>query len=94
MKNGLHKNGLLYIAGISAFDPAYRKMKGKLRQVEKTTFFFRKRKSYIHFFTKWELLSYLKEYEIIYCMEGEELDIRHGAPHLHGTVLYMGKKVR
>jgi tellurite methyltransferase len=92
MKKGVKKNGILYIVVFSTEDPSFAKHRKKLKMVEKNTFYSRRRKSYIHYFTRKKLISFFKDFTTIYCIEGMELDIGHGAPHHHSIVQYVGQK--
>jgi tellurite methyltransferase len=92
IEKGLKKNGFVYIVVFATDDPSYRKRKQSLKMVEKNTFYSRKRNSYLHYFTKKEILTLLKDFEVIYCADGTELDISHAKPHYHGFIEYLGKK--
>jgi len=91
-KHGLKKNSFVYFVAFTVDDPTYKKRKQNLKMIEKNTFYSSKRNSYLHYFTKKEILSLFKDFEIIYCAEGAELDISHASPHYHGFIEYLGKK--
>lgn len=92
IKNGLRKDGLVYIGTFSLDDPGYKKAKQNLKVVEQNTFYSKKQDIYINYFTKEEILSLFADFKIIYYADGMELDISHGKPHYHGFIEYMGEK--
>lgn len=92
IKHGIRKGGLVYIGVFSIDDPGYVKRKGNLEMIEEDTFYSKKRNSYIHYFTREEVLSLFADFKIIYCAEGRELDTSHNKPHYHGFIVYMGEK--
>ncbi len=59
---------------------------------ELNTFHTPRIRSFIHYFTKEEILALLTDFKIIYCAEGSELYIGHGKPHYHGFIMYLGQK--
>ncbi len=93
IKNGLKKDGLVYVGIFSPSDPGYQRAKETLKEVEENTFYSEKRKSFIHYFTRDEIVSLFNGFKIIYFVEGTGLDIEHGEPHYHGLIEYMGQKV-
>ena len=92
IKDGLKKDGLVYVGTFSPSDPGYQRAKETLKEVEENTFYSEKRKSFIHYFTRNEIASLFKGFEIIYFVEGTGLDIEHGEPHYHGLIEYMGQR--
>lgn len=93
MKQGLKNDGLVYISVFSPDDPGYeRARKNKLEEIEKNTFYSPKRKTFIHFFSKEEILTFFAGFKVIYYDEGTGLDLWHGKPHYHGFISYMGQK--
>ena len=95
IKKGLKKDSFVYLVVFSPRDPSYKKNKQTLKMVEKNTFYSRKRKSYMYYLTKRDVLSLFKDFKVIYCVEGIALDISHGnKPHYHGVIIYMGQKCK
>lgn len=93
IRNGLKKDGFVYIGVLSINDPGYERAKKSLEVVEENTFFSPKRSSFIHYFTKEEVLSLFASFKVIHYAEGIELDLGHGDPHYHGFIVYMGRCV-
>lgn len=92
IKRGLKKDGFAYIVVFSISEPHFKERRRKSKMVEKNTFYLRKMKSYVHYFTRAEMLSHFRSYKTIYCVEGIELDTSHAQPHYHGVVEYVGQK--
>lgn len=92
IKNGLKKDGFVYIGIFSLDDPGYERAKKILEVVEENTFYSPKRDSFIHYFTKDEILSLFADFKVIYYAQGTELDLDHGERHYHGFIMYMGQK--
>lgn len=93
IKQGLHIDGFVYCIAFSPRDPSYKRNKQTLKIIEKNTFYSRKRRSFMHYFTRSEILSLFSDFKVISCMEGIVLDTSHGdKPHYHGIVDYLGKK--
>ncbi|MCL0049098.1 class I SAM-dependent methyltransferase [Dehalococcoidia bacterium] len=84
IRNGLKKDGFVYIGVFSINDPSYERATKSLEVVEECTFF-------SHYFTKEEVLSLFAGLKVIYCAEGMELNLGHGDPHYHGFIEYMGQ---
>ncbi|MCL0098968.1 class I SAM-dependent methyltransferase [Dehalococcoidia bacterium] len=84
IRNGLKKDGFVYIGIFSINDPSYERATKSLKVVEECTFF-------SHYFTKEEVLSLFAGLKVIYCAEGMELNLGHGDPHYHGFIEYMGQ---
>jgi len=94
MKNGLKKGGFVYVAMFSLDDPGYARAEKALKAVEENTFYSPTRDSFVHYFTREEVLSLFGGFDVIYCVEGTGLDLDHGEPHYHGSIMYMGKKLK
>ncbi|MCL0077254.1 class I SAM-dependent methyltransferase [Dehalococcoidia bacterium] len=93
IRNGLKKDGFVYIGVFSINDPGYERATKNLKVVEENTFFSPRRSAFIHYFTKEEVLSLFAGLQVIYCAEGIELDLGHGGDrHYHGFIEYMGQK--
>lgn len=92
IKDGLKKDGLVYVGAFSPSDPGYQRAKKTLKEVEENTFYSEKRKSFIHYFTRNEIASLFNGFRIIYFVEGTGLDIEHGEPHYHGLIEYVGQR--
>ncbi len=93
IKEGLVKNGILYIGVFSKDDPNYVIYKGKNVEIEKDTFHIKERDSYVTYYDKEEILNlFNEEYEIICCKEEYSLDFGHGDKHYHGVIEIMVRK--
>ncbi len=92
IRNGLKKGGFVYTGVFSIDDPGYERAKKLLKAVEENTFYSSRRDSFMHYFTREEVLSLFAGFKVIYYAEGIELDIGHGKPHYHGFIVYMGQK--
>lgn len=92
IKNGLKKDGIVYIGVFSIDDPGYKKAKEYLEMVEENTFYSPRLNTYINYFTKEEILSLFADLKLIYYAYGMELDISHDEPHYHGFIEYIGQK--
>jgi SAM-dependent methyltransferase len=92
IKDNLKKNGFIYIGVFAPIDPGYKEAKKNLEMIEENTFYSPRIGSFIHYFTREEILALFTDFKIIYCAEGSELDIGHGEPHYHGFIVYMGQK--
>lgn len=94
IKNGLKKDGFVYIGIFSLDDPGYKRAKKSLEVVEENTFYSSQRNSFFHYFTREEVLSLFADFQVIYYAVGTGLDISHGGPHYHGFIEYMGQKCK
>lgn len=93
MKEGLVKDGIIYIGVFSKVDPRYAFYKGSKDEIEKDTFYIEERNSYVTYYDKEELLNlFSEEYEIICCKEECSLDLGHGDKHHHGVIEIMMRK--
>jgi len=92
IKEGLMKDGFVYIGVFSLSDPSYERAKQSLQEVEENTFFSSRRNSHIHYFTREEINSLFAGFKSVYCVEGTGLDIDHDEPHYHGFIEYLGQK--
>lgn len=92
IKNGVKKDGLVYISIFSLDDPGYERAKQRLESVGENTFYSSKRKYFIHYFTEKEVLIMFPDLKIIYYAKGRGLDLEHGEPHYHGFIEYIGQK--
>jgi tellurite methyltransferase len=93
IKGGVKKNGFIYLSMFSTVDQGYQRIRKNFKMVEPDTYFDSEKNRYINFITKDELLSQVDDFEMMYCVEGTELDIGHGKPHYHGIIVYLGKRV-
>ena len=92
IKNGVKKNGFIYVSVFPTTNPSFKDAKKTQKMVEKNTFYSERSNTYFHFFEKRELLSSFRDLKLIYCIEGIELDINHAKPHYHGIIIYLGQK--
>jgi tellurite methyltransferase len=88
IKEGLKKDGIIYLNVFSPLDPQYDSLKMNKKQVEENTFYIDERDTYKHFFTQQELNKYFSDFELICCCEGLEYDYGNGNPHYHGGIDY------
>lgn len=49
--------------------------------------------TYVHAFTKDDLLSRFSDFELLHCSESVDMDIDHGKLHHHQVITYIGQKV-
>jgi cyclopropane fatty-acyl-phospholipid synthase-like methyltransferase len=92
MRHGVQKDGVVYIVVFSPEDPGYKRARENLKSVEKNTFYSPKMESYIHYFTKEEIVTPFSNFEVLYCAEGLGLDLSHGEPHDHGFIEFLGQR--
>ncbi len=92
IKKALKLNGFIYLLAFSIKDPMYLTIKKrKLKEIEKNTFYLPKFKTYRHFFTKDEIKSYFKDYQIILLKQKQIFDTGHDQPHYHNIIEFIGK---
>ena len=67
IKNGLIKNGIVFLRVFSLEDPSYKSKleSDKFKMIEPDTFFLEKRNMYIHYFSEKEVKSYFQDFQII-----------------------------
>lgn len=94
IRNGLKKDGFVYIAVFSPDDPGCERAKRNLPAVEENTYYDREKNCYFHYFTKKEVLSPFADFKLIHYSKGIELDLEHGKPHYHGFIEYVGQRVK
>ncbi|MDH5753756.1 MAG: class I SAM-dependent methyltransferase [Candidatus Bathyarchaeota archaeon] len=94
IKNGLKKDGFVYIGIFSLDDPSYERAKRRLEVVEENSFYSPKKNSFFHYFTKEEILSLFSDFKVIYYAVGTGLDLSHGERHYHGFIEYMGQRCK
>ncbi len=92
IKNGLKRDGLVYVGVFSPDDPGFERAKKDFDMIEENTFYSTRRECFVHYYTKEELLSLFADLRVIYCVEGTGLDLAHGEPHYHGFIEYVGQK--
>lgn len=90
IKHGLKQDGFVYIGVFSLEDPGYKRAKERLDEVEENTFYSMRRNSFVHYFTKEEVLSLFTDLKIIHWATGVALGLNHGDPHYHGFIEYVG----
>lgn len=104
MKNALSVGGVAYVAvfapGDICFDRAENDPDFKL--VGPNTYYAEKsqwwgcqtssKQTYVHSFTKEDLLSLFSDFELLHCSESVDMDIDHGKPHHHNVLIYIGRK--
>lgn len=92
IKNGLKKDGVVYLGVFSPSDPSCQRAKENLKEVEENTFYSAKRDSYFHYFTRDEIQSLFDGFKTVYFIEGMQLDLEHSEPHYHGLIEYLAQK--
>jgi len=95
IKKGLKENGIIYLETFSLEDANYKDIKtiSGVEMTEKNSFYHPLRDRYACFYTKNEILSLFSDFRSLYCADIECLDMGHGEPHSHGTILYIGQKI-
>lgn len=92
IKKSLKKEGVLYLVVFSIKDPAFRKCKRNLKELEKNTFYLSKFKMSRHFFEKKELLSLLRNLRIIKLQEEKIKESHKEKGHFHQIIKIIAKK--
>lgn len=90
LKKGLKNEGIIYLSVFTVDDPSFKDLNNTCEQIERNTFYIEDHKSFVHYFTKQEVLHYFNGFETISYIEGIDLDDGHGTPHYHGYFEYMG----
>jgi 2-polyprenyl-3-methyl-5-hydroxy-6-metoxy-1,4-benzoquinol methylase len=95
LKEGIKKNGLIYVSAFSTDDSNYERNKALLTEVEENTFYIKEHGHYIHYFHKKEILAHFSEWRLIHCSETQYLDLGHSqtGPHYHWVITYLGQKI-
>jgi len=86
IKKSLKKEGVFYLLVFSTKDPAFKKCKRNLEEVERNTFYLSKFKTHRHFFEKKELLNLLKDFETTKVKEEKLKDIHNDKPYFHRVI--------
>lgn len=92
IKKSLKEKGVLYLIVFSTKDPAFKKCKRELKEIEKNTFYLFKLKTYRHFFTKKELLNLFKNFEIIKIKKERLRDIHNNKKYYHQIIKFIVRK--
>jgi len=92
IRDGLKRDGIVYVAVFSTDDPGFTWAKEKLELVEENTFYSRKMRTYRHYFIKDEIVLPFADFRLLYHADGTELDLDHGEPHYHGFIIYCGQR--
>lgn len=92
IKGSMKKGGILYFVCFSTKDPVFKKSRGKLKIIEKNTFYFPKFKTFRHFFEKKELLDLLKDFKILKIKEKKIKDVHGDEIHYHQIIKVIAKK--
>jgi cyclopropane fatty-acyl-phospholipid synthase-like methyltransferase len=77
IKDGLQKDGVVYISVFSPDDPGY------ARRFDPST---------RYYFTSDKIAAVFDDFELFHLSKATVWDRGHGAPHYHGVVIYMGRK--
>ncbi|MCK1995142.1 class I SAM-dependent methyltransferase [Peribacillus muralis] len=92
VKNGLLKNGLVYISAFDDKEPGRKKAPEKYEQLAEHTFYNERLNMFLHYFTRSELEGFFADYKMISLSQSYSLDISHGQPHYHSTLEIMSQK--
>ena len=92
VKNGLIKNGLVYVNVFDDKEPGREKASEKYKQVAKHTLFNERSNMFIHYFTRTELEGFFVDYKTISLSQSYSLDTAHGMPHYHSTLEILSQK--
>lgn len=105
IKNALSVGGVVYVAVFAPGDICFERAKKDpdFKLIGPNTYFAEKsqwwgcqtssKQTYVHSFTKEDLLSLFSDFELLYCSESIDMDIDHGKPHHHNVIIYIGRKV-
>ena len=105
MKDALAVGGISYLAVFAPSDICFVRVKDDpdFRLVDKNTYHAEKGnwwgcktssdQTYVHSFSKEELLSLFADFELLHCSESVDLDIDHCNPHHHDVIIYIGRKI-
>ena len=92
VKNGLLKNGLVYINAFDDKEPSRERALEKHEQLAEYTFYDKRSNLFLHYFTKSELEGFFSDYRTISLSQSYSLDISHGKPHFHSSLEIMSQK--
>lgn len=92
VKNGLQKNGLVYINVFDDKEPGRKKAPERYEQLAEHTFYKESSNMFLHYFTRSELEGFFTDYKTISLSQSYSLDITHGQPHFHSTLEIMSQK--
>ena len=93
IKQSVKKGGFVYLSVFSTKEPIYKKIKLKIKAIEKNTFFLRKIDSFRHFFTTRELKKFFRGWKIIFLKQRQKKDFRPDiGEHYHNIIEIIAKK--
>ena len=92
VKNGLLKNGIVYVNVFDDKEPGRENAPEKYKQVAKHTFYNERSNMCIHYFTRTELEGFFMDYKTISLSQSYSLDNAHGIPHYHSTLEILSQK--
>ena len=90
--NGLKPGGMVILSLFSIDDPNFKEELKENKEIEMNTYYSKERNSFLHHFSKEEILSAFKSLRLITLIEKLNLDTGHGIPHYHGIIEYVGTK--
>ena len=93
VKNGLAKNGLVYINVFDEYEPGREKALEKYEELANNTFYNKDSNLIIHYFTRKELEGFFEDYKTISFSQVYSLDMTHGKPHYHSTLELLSQKL-
>ncbi len=95
MKQGIIKDGFVYLTIPSTTDPTIIKRRQGKSQIEKNTYYHPDKDLYVHSFTRDEVLKHFKNWKTYYCAETLYWDYEHKKDegHYHHIIAYLGKKI-
>lgn len=105
MKSGVCVGGVVHIALFAPEDICFDRVKRdpNFKLVAPNTYLAEKggwwgcktssKQTYVHAFTKEDLMSLFSDFEMLHCSESADMDIDHGKPHHHQVIIYVGRKI-
>lgn len=95
IKENLSVNGLVYIAVFSTSDPGNSRLYSNpnYEYVSNNIFHDKVNNTYMSYFSQPEILDLFSGFETILISEEYSLDLGHDAPHYHGVIKYIGRKL-
>jgi len=104
-KSALSMGGVVYLALFAPNDICFDRVKedSDFKLIDQNTYHSEKerwwscqtssKQTYVHSFTKEDILSLFSDFELLHCSESVDMDIDHDNPHYHKIIVYIGRKV-
>lgn len=95
IKNNINPNGLVYISVFSIEDPSlqFKFNNPDFEVLENNVFHKISDNTYSSYFSKNEILELFSDFDTIFISDEYSMDLGHGAPHYHGIIKYIGRKI-